>query len=149
MSSKRWALFRKFEVKDEKTGELYLRRWYIVATPWFSVLLHRIQTPDKDRHPHDHPWSFLSFMLWGSYDEKLAWRVDGKTVPSIAGTPIMDESRREWLSVAFRRAEDVHKISKLHRTPTWTLLLTGPRRREWFFHTEHGPVHWRRYLGLE
>lgn len=114
--SKNWALLRRFDIADEKTGEVYLRRWYVVATPWFSVLLHKICTPDKDRDLHDHPWSFWSLVLWGGYEEVLG--------------------------------ERAHRIYMLDRSPTWTLVLTGRRRREWGFHTAAGWVDWRTYLGL-
>lgn len=128
-----WALLERFDIRDEGTGELYLRRWRIVQTPWFGLYLHKIASRDKDRDPHDHPWSFVSLVLRGGYDEYRP------------GIGIM---ARGWLSLAFRRANDAHTILRLHRTPTWTLVAVGRRKRIWGFHTRTGWVDWRRYLGL-
>lgn len=144
--SPRWSFFSRFDIRDETTGELYLRRWYLLATPWFSLLLHKIVTPDKDRDLHDHPWWFLSFMLWGGYDEI---RLLGRATDPIGSTFYYDTTikRRCWLSLAFRAATAAHRIISLRRAPTWTLLLTGPRRCSWGFHTAKGYIDWKVYLG--
>ena len=141
--TKRWAFFSRFDIRDGQTGELYLRRWRIVQTPWFAIYLHKIATPDKDRDLHDHPWPFLSLVLRGGYDELLRTRAYWPHTP-----PTQRGVRRGWLSIAFRRATDAHRIVSLHRTPTWTLVLTGRRRRSWGFYTERGFIDWREYLGL-
>lgn len=66
-------LFRKlFLIKEikSKLGILHFQRWRIVQTPWFSIYIHRIFREDEDQHCHSHPWSFVSFILNGSYTEK-------------------------------------------------------------------------------
>jgi hypothetical protein len=136
----------RFDINDPKTGELYLRRWRIVQTPWFSLFLHKIATPDKDRDLHDHPWPFLSLVLRGGYDERLA--IDAAEAAINGYRPLTEVARRGWLSIGLRRATTAHRITRLHRTPTWTLVLTGPRRRSWGFYTESGYVDWKRYLGV-
>ena len=141
----RWAFMRRFDILDADGG-LYLRRWRIVQTPWFAIYLHKIARSDKDRDLHDHPWSFVSLILRGGYDEVL----DGAaswfpTTANAWAKPV----RRRWLSLSFRRATDAHRILRLHRTPTWTLVLTGPRRRDWGFYIDgKGFVDWRTYLGV-
>lgn len=144
MKLRSWAFFSRFDIRDEATGELYLRRWRIVQTPWFAVYLHKIATPDKDRDLHDHPWPFVSLVLRGGYDE-LLWT--GREDAHEHRGPHME--RRGWLSIGFRRATDAHRIVRLHHAPTWTLVFTGRRRRSWGFYTERGFVDWREYLGLE
>jgi hypothetical protein len=49
----------------------YLVRLRIVQTPWFGIYLHDIHEDDGDRDPHNHPWSFLSFVLRGYYTERV------------------------------------------------------------------------------
>lgn len=39
--------------------------------------------------------------------------------------------RRTINHVNVMRRDDAHYIERLHRTPTWTLLLVGARRRTW------------------
>jgi len=139
----RWAFMSRFDIDDPVTGELYLRRWRIVQTPWFAVYLHKIATPDKDRDLHDHPWSFLSLILRGGYDEERLVYDNG-----LDGDMCSKMFRRGWLSLGWRRATDAHRITRLHRTPTWTLVLTGPRRRSWGFYTDAGYRDWKTYLGV-
>lgn len=135
--SRRWAIFERFDIRDEH-GDLYLRRWRLLQTPWFAVYVHKIARPDKDRHLHDHPWTFASLILRGGYDELLR-----------AGDGTVRKVRRGWLSWGLRRAEQMHRIARLHRPVTWTLVLTGRRRRDWGFRTDSGWVQWERYLGLD
>ena len=142
-----WAFCSRFDICDEKTGELYLRRWRILQTPWFAIYLHKIATPDKDRDLHDHPWPFVSLVLRGGYDEVLCEHPENDAINGYR--PIGRIVRRGWLSLGFRRATDAHRIVRLHRDPTWTLVLTGPRRRSWGFYTESGYVDWKVYLGIE
>lgn len=150
--TRQWAFFSRFDIRDEATGELYLRRWRIIQTPWFAIYLHKIMTPDKDRDLHDHPWPFLSLILRGGYDEVLdqwAYLAPHDPMWAKAGNMARPTVRRGWLSVGFRRATDAHRIIRLHRAPTWTLVLTGPRRRSWGFYTDRGYVDWKVYLGVK
>lgn len=116
----------------------YLLRWEW-NTPWFTVKLHRFLRSDL-APLHDHPWWFLSFILWGGYTEYLARN------PSETAYP---KKIRRWpFSVAFRRATDRHRVDIGDRKNVWTLCLTGPRRREWAFYPMtkwHEPIRvpWR------
>jgi hypothetical protein len=117
----KWLLPHKDIVKN---GELYLRRHFLTPRKWkYKVFLHLIKKPDDDRAPHDHPWSFLTTILWGGYVEAIYNRIDP--------TP-----RRHWAtmgSVLFRRAEHIHQIETLKSKQTWTLVIAGPQRRVWGF----------------
>src|SRR5271157_1654536 len=61
-------LFLIKEIISQK-GQVHFRRYRLLSTPWFNVYLHQILKSDEDRHFHDHPWSFFSFLLKGSYRE--------------------------------------------------------------------------------
>ena len=123
-----WGLFRKFLIGLD--GDLYLWRLSLITTPWFSVKLHRIFRPDRQRDLHDHPWTFLSIILFGSYTEDTPGGV----------------KRRRWWN--WKRAEDSHSIKTVSRSPVWTLVFCGPRRRVWGFHTPKGWVSWKDYEKL-
>lgn len=115
--SPRWAFMERFEVPDYDDPETnYLTRWRIIQTPWFGIYLHRMDGPDSRATLHDHPWPFVSFILRGGYDETQSY-----TRP--LGRPVRH--------VNVKRATDLHYISHLHRTPTWTLMLVGRRHRTW------------------
>jgi hypothetical protein len=102
----------------------YMARWY-VQTPWFTIRLHHILRSDNAVSFHDHPWDFTSFLLSGGYTE------------------VTPTGTRWWprFSVIRRRAEDLHRL--VLTRPVWTLVLTGPRRREWGFEIDGQWVHWQ------
>lgn len=122
--SKRWAFFERFDVPNVTQahwGELHFVRWRIVQTPLASLYVHRFDSPDAERM-HDHPWSFLSVVLRGGYEEDVPFALDGE---HFGVTP------RRITRWNFKRATDAHLVRRLLRTPTWTLVVTGPRRRDW------------------
>lgn len=102
-------------------GELYLTRYFIFESSWFSVYIHKFHISDYPVH-HDHPWSFISFPLKVGYIEHL---VD-KT--SILRKPFVPK---------FRTAEEFHWVEKIPDSPApWTLFITFRRRRNWGFMTK-------------
>ena len=121
-SGKRYQFFQRFDIMDPDGEGLYLRRWYIVSTPWFGIYLHHIYRHDLDRALHDHPWNFLSLILWGGYTEERAASDGDRYVVK----------RKRW-SLARRKATDLHAITEIDRSPTWTLCLVGRRQRVWGF----------------
>lgn len=129
-----WALMSTFDIPCDLTEtKVYLRRLRIIQTPWFGIYLHETSNPDVDPHLHDHPWTFWSLVLKGGYTE--AHYSHGRRTVNVW---------RRW-SIHRMKLGDFHKITHLLRKPTWTLLLTGPRRKEWGFMTDKGWVPWHQY----
>ena len=126
-SSPRWA-FMKRRLIGSGT-DVYLDRTYIIQTPWFGIMFHRIFRPDRQRDLHDHPWNFLSFVLRGSYIEDSPHGV----------------KLRRWIN--WKWAEDRHSICEVSRSPVWTLVFTGRKRRTWGFWVDGGTrwVKWTDY----
>lgn len=110
----------------------YMRRWLIQLTRG-ALRLHNIVRSDADPDMHDHPFDFTSFLLTGGYTEEL---------PGSAGTTSRVYHPR--FSIVRKRAEDLHRLD-LTDGPVWTIVLTGPRRRDWGFMTAAGWVPWREY----
>ena len=125
---RKWGLLQARVISDGG-DTVYMKRLTILLTPWFSIKLHRIYRPDRDRDLHDHPWTFLSILLRGTYLEDT---VDG---PRLV---------RWW---NWKRAEGRHSIKWTSRTPIWTLVFTGPKRRVWGFWVDEGTrfVSWEKY----
>lgn len=123
-----YTLFRKLEWRgfgyrhDLISGD-YMHRW-VVKTPWFLNRLHRIMRGDRDRHFHDHPFDFVSLIVRGGYIEY---------------TPDKEPRIFRPGSINIKRAEELHYLKMLDGE-TWTILLTGPYRRDWGFATEEGWV---------
>jgi len=117
-----------FLVKEiiSKEGNVHFRRWRILQTPWFAIYVHNILRSVEDKDPHDHPWWFMSLILWGGYVEDR-----------------VDENGRKSRHYRFAgrmfscKTTEFHKIRLMR--PTWTLVLTGPRTHElWGYMTEDG-----------
>jgi hypothetical protein len=112
----------------------YMRRWFI-KTPWFSVRIHNIRRSDEDRALHDHPWPFVSLILWGGYREITD---EHHTSPTYG----------KWYgpgSILYRPAAFKHRLLLPHGHQAWTLVVTGPKQRSWGFDVPGvGWLHWRK-----
>lgn len=93
----------------------YVVRWRL-ETPWFSVRLHHWLAPDDDRAKHDHPWDFVTFVLWGGY---------------VDSSPDGDEHLRAP-AVRYRPATHQHTVFP-DEGGAWTVVVTGPKIRSWGF----------------
>lgn len=109
-------------------GEPYLVRWRLIWTRWFSLYVHHILRSDEDRELHDHPWSFLTFIVSGGYTEI---------------TPKGATFQRPG-QLLHRPAPWPHRL--VLDNPAWTIVFVGPRKRRWGFHTPTGWIHWKLFL---
>jgi hypothetical protein len=127
----------KRQVITSEAGDPYLIRWAF-NTPLGGIKLHHILRSDEDRDLHDHPWSFLSIILAGGYWE---W-----TQP--AGGVML----RRWYgpgSILWRPCPSIHRLELPAGKTAWTLVFTGPKRREWGFHTVCGFIPWFHYVAAK
>lgn len=141
MSLKTWLLDKlTFDIPNEDTGEVYLRRWYLMPPCeregfWknfpIGVKLHEIRKSDRGRHLHDHPWPFVSVILRGGYWEEtpegLKWYPAGSVI-------------------VHRDPEDLHRLIVDHEDRTLTLVVTGKKVRNWGFATENGWIDHQTYI---
>lgn len=92
-------------------------RWTLWDRWGFKVLLHHFMPNLADPDVHDHPRSFVTFVLRGGYLDRA---LDG---------------RREVMSapkVRYRRADHAHN-TVTGSWGAWTLVVMGPLRRPWGF----------------
>lgn len=132
-----------------------MTRWRILSTPWFHVKLHKFHRSDEDRELHDHPWAFVSLILWGGYTEvrppievrrmlldeqhgiEHGWRASIDDVERIRYGPG---------SVLIRPARWTHRI-ELTKNASYSLVIVFPKVREWGFHCIGGWTDWRIFHG--
>jgi hypothetical protein len=95
----------------------YLRRWAI-NFGWFSIRVHHWLSGDDPRAFHDHPWSFVTLVLKGSYLDI-----------SESGTDVLVPG-----TVRFRPAAHRHTVKLVPGQHCWTIMLTGPVVRKWGFY---------------
>lgn len=145
-----WGLYRSL-----LTG--YMDR-FILRTPLGTLRLHHILSADEEPYPHDHPFSFTSLVLRGGYTHAYRrWRhpwdwkfYEGKRtrtpgLPWYAPEEIRQCRAGQWWSMG---GEDVHRILRVMPN-TWTLVVSGPKRKSWGFLVNEAIVPWRAYFGLQ
>lgn len=118
----------------------YLVRYSIFSCRWFAIKVHHILISDDDCL-HDHPWSFISILLRGSYQE----------VSSIYGKQHYAHFPKKYSAgdVLYRKADWAHKLVLEPGKTVWTLVITFKKEREWGFFTKDGWVKWFKYRGGE
>jgi hypothetical protein len=106
-----------------------MTRW-VVAVGGFSIRLHRFCADHEDVHPHSHPWSFVTLVLAGGYDDISM--TDGRVDKLRAG------------SVRLRPSAHRHR-TRVGAHGCTTLLLTGCLTNEWGFWVRGRFYPWRLY----
>lgn len=140
----------------------YLTRWIFPRILGLRPLLHKFHRSDADEH-HDHPWWFVTIILWrGYYEETVesetmrcehcewfrraavkhcSWEKCERTY-----TPIT-KRKRVWPGmILFRRAEHRHRVVLVDGKPAWTLVFTGRKKRVWGFFTARGWQDFKSYF---
>jgi hypothetical protein len=100
------------------------------------VLLTRIAEADEDRDPHNHSRPFLTFILSGSYRERV-W-------PGPRDVQCWRKRSHRRFSVMVMPQTWAHQITEISGQPL-TLVLAGRHHGTWSFWTAEGPVDWRDY----
>lgn len=130
----KWAFMEK-EVLGEPDSP-YLRRWRLLGTPWFNVWLHNIRRSDKDRDMHDHPFSFVSLILAGGYDEEYQ-ESEHKPFKIVYRGSIFTSTN----ALVKRSGECFHRIVLAPGQTCWSLIFTGPKYKQWGFLVDGQWVH--------
>lgn len=124
-----WRLFGKkgkenpfYFVLTGVRGDPYMFRYYLLRLPWFNfkIHLHHIVRSDEDEWLHDHPWNFVSVVLWEGYTEE-----------TMTGTRRI----RAW-DVVRHRQRDAHRL--MLQRPAWTLVFVTGKKKKWGFYLPTG-----------
>lgn len=109
----------------------YLKRHYLLKTPWFAVFLHRFFRSDRD-DPHDHPWASVSIPLFPGFFECVYGDETG--IYGDSAYPCVTKWRNPF-GIYFRKAKAAHVISvaKGFEGRTWSLFIHFKRERDWGF----------------
>jgi hypothetical protein len=107
----------------------YLTRVTLISCGLFAVYLHIFHRSDStDRH--DHPWNFITCILWRGYIEE---------------TP--SNRRRLWPGMTqYRPAKWIHRVELVEGKRAVTLVFRGPYVREWGFYVNAGWQRWLEYF---
>jgi hypothetical protein len=92
----------------------YLRRYTLFTCKWFSIKLHNALTSD-DGPLHDHPWNYISIILFGGYYE-------------------ITEGKKIWYGpgcILKRKGEIPHRLELPEGKKCWSLIFTSYKHRNW------------------
>jgi hypothetical protein len=106
-----------------------LRRWKIEVGSLFSVRLHHWVKGDPEEYQHKHPWSFLTLVLRGGYDDVG----EGRPTDYVRA-PAVRYRGKEWR----------HAVINC-QPGTWTIVVTGrvvDKWRFWIGKREVGTQEW-------
>lgn len=112
----------------------YMERW-LLQLGKFSIRLHHWTASDDDRYLHDHPWWFLTFVLKGGYTD-----IYNDNLSALNKT----DKLNRW-SYRYRPALHRHTV-QIDPGGCWTLLITGPRIRDWGFWVNGSWLRQRKYF---
>ena len=117
----------------------YLKRW-VFTCPLGSIRLHHWFSSDDDRYPHDHSWSFVTFVLRGSYID-MTPQYDVKGLRYWMAEPMLP-----W-KFYHRKADHQHYVKIEDEKTCWTLLFTGRFLRSFgFWITEEKRIKANKYF---
>lgn len=132
-------LFQRREIVN-CDREKYLTRWYLLRTSALGVFLHLFHRSDEDRALHDHPWSFITVILWRGYIEHTG------CVDPACTREAHNKARRKWpLMICYRPAEWRHRVELVNGKPAVTLVFRFRERRIWGFWERTGFVAWNKW----
>lgn len=94
-----------------KKQNFFMRRYRLIATPWFTVFLHKIHRDTEPDNFHTHDWNAWSF-IFGGYTEEIMG--EGKY------------KRRFFNRVS---AYKPHRIEV--QKPVWTIFIHGRACNRW------------------
>jgi hypothetical protein len=116
----------------------YLTRFTFLQTRFGQVCLHIFHRSDGDEM-HDHPWNFVSIVLWRGYIEVTERGDENLSQERIR--------QRVWPGfILFRPARWRHRVELVNGKRAVTLVFMGARVREWGFFTAQGWLDWRTYF---
>ena len=116
-------------------GSMYMTRYTLNKQEGLSIYLHEFHREDWARETHDHPWPFWHQILEGGYIEEVL-KADG----------LRFEAKRRPGYQAYREATHKHRVAKLLGYPCWSLVVVGPRVREWGFDCPDGWVAFNEHM---
>lgn len=103
-------------------SETRLARWLPILFN-YKAMVHYFPPEVDDKDPHDHPRSFLTFVLSGGYMDQHWPEGGGDPEIEIVAAP----------AIRLRRAEHMHIVETMPGTGCWTVVVMGPPKRAWGF----------------
>jgi len=127
---------KKIVIKD-KDGNPYITRHVLAEFPDGSKIYHHmIHQSDDDKEFHDHPWSFKSYIISGSYieHEPIHHFINSRSWELGESTTKIYKSG-DW-NIRMDPTKP-HRVEMLE-SPIITIVYRGPTVRDWGFLKQNG-----------
>lgn len=111
----RWAIPHD-DIGWRDIGEEFTR-YNVANNRYFRIFIHQMHAPIAPPKCHDHPWSFVTFIVKGGYwettdGENFTWRAPG--------------------SILYRPAAFAHTVkTNPPEHKSWSVVVAGPTVRQW------------------
>jgi len=113
----------------------YMERW-VIDFKLFSIRLHHWRKSDDSEYLHDHPWWFISWVIYGSYTD--IWSTS-------SGLFVRYKNHRPRWSIQKFPSSHIHTV-KIPESGCWTILLCGPVEHDWGFYVKDKFIKFKRYF---
>lgn len=125
------------KIKREKMNAVFMKH-HLRGLP-FDAVIHHFSEKDQNEHIHDHPFSFTTHILKGSYVERIyEIHEDGTYTSSI--------HHRNEGTAHFVSAHTIHEIIELPDGECFTLIRPNHYEKDTcFYRFEDGKVFIRRW----
>lgn len=125
------------KIKREKMNAVFMKH-HLKGLP-FDAVIHHFSEKDENEHIHDHPFSFTTHILKGSYVEKIYEIHEDLTYT-------FSIHHRQEGSSHFVPADTIHEIIELPEGECFTIIRPYERTRDTYFYKfENGKVFTRRW----
>ena len=112
----------------------YLTRWIILKFKWLGLYFHKFHRSDAE-DLHNHPWNFISIILWRGYNEQ-----------TFAGNRGLNIKRVYPGSIIFRKSSHAHRVILIGGKPAYTLVIRFNDSRNWGFFRKGRYIHFLEYF---
>lgn len=145
----------------------YLTRWTLVKLEKIKIYFHKFHRSDSDEL-HDHPWHFISIILWRGYMEETfvnkpttdILNYSYSVMPLAGNTAVVQpyrslqtvneaptKKKRIWPGmIIYRPATHAHRVELLNGKPAYTLVFVFKYVRQWGFFTKWCWQQWESYF---
>lgn len=128
----------------------YLTRYTLIDRSNWQLCLHVFHRSDYPDF-HDHPWNFLTLVLWRGYIEHFP---DGKTRRVWPGMILFrPATHQHWVELVKGHHVCNHSFERPHlesyEKRAITLVFMGKRKREWGFWLKGKFLHWLDYFKVK
>ncbi|TDQ12200.1 hypothetical protein [Pedobacter metabolipauper] len=113
----------------------YLTRWVLFRKKWLAIYFHKFHRSDAD-DLHDHPWNFISIILWRGYFEQT-FTPNGHA---------FNFKRILPGTIIYRKSTHAHRVILIENKPAYTLVIRFKDKFNWGFYHKGIYLPFRNYF---